>query len=112
MRDLFDEKSHYIKNVGKGVKNCVLNKTLHTDDYKYVLDNNVVIRKDMNLIKSQLHKVHTKTMNKICLSAFDNKTYILDDGITSLAFGHYKIDLINKDLMYFDNKTKELKEKV
>ena len=66
----------------------------------------------MNLIKSKLHKVHTETINKICLSAFDNKRFILDDGITELAFGHYKIDLINKDLMYFDNQTKEFKERV
>ena len=77
-----------------------------------MLDNNVVIRKDMNLIKSKLHKVHTETINKIGLSAFDNKRFILDDGINELAFGHYKIDLINKSLLYFDNETKELKERL
>ena len=112
LKDLFNEKSYYIKNVGKGIKKCVLNKKIHTDDYKYVLDNNVVIRKDMNLIKSKLHKVHTETINKIALSAFDNKRFILDDGINELAFGHYKIDLINKSLLYFDNETKELKERL
>ena len=106
LRDLFNEKSYYIKNVGKGITKCVFNKKIHTDNYKYVLDNNVVIRKDMNLIKSKLHKVHTETMNKIALSAFDNKKYILDDGINSLAFGHSKIDLLNKGLLYFDKETK------
>ena len=28
---------------------------------------------------------------KICLSAFDNKRYILPDGIKTLSFGHYEI---------------------
>lgn len=31
-------------------------------------------------------------MNKVSLSPLDTKRYILDDGITTLAFGHYKID--------------------
>ena len=45
----------------------------------------------MNFIKSNKHNVHTIEMNKICLSVFDNKRSILDDGITSYAFNHYKI---------------------
>ena len=28
---------------------------------------------------------------KICLSAYDDKRYILDDGITTLAHGHCKL---------------------
>ena len=44
----------------------------------------------MNFIKSKLHKVHTEKVNKIVLSAFDNKRFLFDDGITSYAFGHYK----------------------
>ena len=31
-----------------------------------------------------------KQTDKIALSAFDNKRWILDDGITTLAHGHYK----------------------
>ena len=29
-------------------------------------------------------------INKVSLSAYDDKRYILDDGITSYAYGHYK----------------------
>ena len=35
--------------------------------------------------------VNTIKVNKICLSCFDNKKYLLNDGITSYACGHYKI---------------------
>ena len=37
------------------------------------------------------HRRQTVTTNKICLSAFDNKRYILPDGIRTLPFGHYEI---------------------
>ena len=33
----------------------------------------------------------TMEMNKVGLCCYDNKRYILDDGITSYAYGHYKI---------------------
>ena len=40
---------------------------------------------------SDHHKLQSVTTNKICLSAFDNKRYILPDGIKTLPFGHYEI---------------------
>ena len=39
-------------------------------------------RKNMNFIKSKKHKVNTIKVNKICLSCFDNKKYLLNNGIT------------------------------
>ena len=48
----------------------------------------------MNLIKSKLHKVHTEQINKIVLSAYDNKRFLLDDGVTSYAYGHCKTKLL------------------
>ena len=30
-------------------------------------------------------------MNKVSLSAYDDKRYILDNGISSYAYGHYQI---------------------
>ena len=48
----------------------------------------------MNFIKSAKYEVHTIQVNKICLSAFDDKKYILDDEISTLSYGHSKIDNI------------------
>ena len=87
------------KKVCKGCKKCVINKDLKFSDYKDTLLNRTKMNKNMNLIKSKLHNVHTEQINKIVLSAFDNKRYLLNDGITSYAFNHYKIkELCNANI--------------
>ena len=40
--------------------------------------------------KSTNHVLNTVEMTKVCLSAYDDKRYILDDGIKTLAYGHRK----------------------
>ena len=45
----------------------------------------------MKTIRSQNHKVGSHEINKVSLSCFDDKRYFLEDGITSYAYGHYKI---------------------
>ena len=42
----------------------------------------------MRGIKSKKHELHTYESNKISLSAFDDKHYILSDGINTLPCGH------------------------
>ena len=39
-------------------------------------------------IQSNLHQIGTYDMKKISLSCFDDKRYILDDGISTLAYFH------------------------
>ena len=43
----------------------------------------------MNVIRSHGHKIFSETVNKVALSADDDKRIILDDGVSTLAFGHY-----------------------
>ena len=43
-------------------------------------------------IVSDKHVLQTVSTNKICLTAFDNKRLILNEGIKRLPVGHYKID--------------------
>ena len=45
----------------------------------------------MNMIRSEKHKLYTVTQNKTSLSAYDDKRYILDDGISTLPYGHYSL---------------------
>ena len=33
----------------------------------------------------------TVQMTKLCLDAFDDKRYILENGVDTLAYGHYRI---------------------
>ena len=56
----------------------------------------VVLRYKMNpyIIQSKSHQILTHSINKINLPCFDGKRYILDDGITTLAYGHKDLDLV------------------
>ena len=56
--------------------------------YVDVLSNKKIIRDKMKRIQSKLHKIGTYEVCKISLSCFDDKRYILDDGINSLACFH------------------------
>jgi len=44
-----------------------------------------------NVIKSQLHDVYTEEVNKVALSAEDDKRVVIEDGIHTLAYGHYRL---------------------
>ena len=50
--------------------------------------NKNLIRHKMKRIQSKLHRIRTYDVCKISLSCFDDKMYILDDGIRSLAYFH------------------------
>ena len=40
-----------------------------------------------NIIRSYKHKIYTETIEKIALSANDDKVYICDNNIDTLTFG-------------------------
>ena len=50
------------------------------------------MRHKMNTIRSDHHQISSYQINKTSLSCYDDKRYILDDGISSLAYGHFLID--------------------
>ena len=42
-------------------------------------------------LRSYNHVIKGETVNKVALAPLDTKRYILDDGISTLAFGHVDI---------------------
>jgi len=44
-----------------------------------------------NLIRARNHQLHSITVNKVGLCCFDDKRYVLEDNVHTLAHGHYKI---------------------
>ena len=47
-----------------------------------------VIRHKMKRIQAKKHKIGTYEIDKISLSCFDDKRYVLDDGVNTLAYFH------------------------
>ena len=74
----------------KGVNKNVVKNIRHRE-YIDVLFNKKMIKHKIKRIQSKLHKIGTDDVCKIYLSCFDDKRYILDDGINSLAFFFIKI---------------------
>ena len=58
------------------------------NEFKDVLFNKKVIRHKMKRIQAKKHKIGTYEINKISLSCFDDKRYILGDGVNTLAYFH------------------------
>ena len=74
----------------KGIKSSVVKKLIHFCNYKDTLESSLPMRHTMTTFLSKEHLVSTVIQNKMSLSCFDDKRYILDDGIRTLAHGHYK----------------------
>ena len=75
----------------KGVKKSVVEKSITHEDYKTCLFTSKEQLRKMNVIRSYKHEVYTETVNKIALSSDDDKRYILEGVINTLAWGHHKI---------------------
>ena len=76
----------------KGIKKNVIKNNIKHEDYRKVLFNNEQIYHTMKTIRSQNHQLGSFEINKISLSCFDDKGYILNSGINSYAYGHYKTE--------------------
>ena len=69
-----------------------INKKLkHREFLDVFLFNKKVIRHNMKRIQCKLHRLGTYDICKISLSCFDDKRYVLDEGVNTLAFFHKDI---------------------
>ena len=75
----------------KGVKKQVVESSISHEDYKTCLLTGKEQLRKQNILRSYNHEVYTEEVNKIALSAQDDKRFILSDGVHTLAWGHYKI---------------------
>ena len=74
----------------KGVKKSVVKKQLSIEDYKDCVFKRNVHYRSMNVFRSRKHDVYTESVNKVALSANDDKRIICEDGIHTLAIGHWR----------------------
>ena len=75
----------------KGIKKNIIKNNITHENYIETLFNNKQIHHKMKTIRRQNHQLGSYEINKVSLSCFDDKRYILEDGINSYAYGHYKI---------------------
>ena len=72
----------------KGIKKCVVKKTISFKDYKTCLFSGEASYRSQLMFRSSKHEVRTLEVNKLALSRDDDK-HLTIDGIASLARGHY-----------------------
>ena len=73
------------ERTAKGVKKNVINKSLTFEDYKNCLFSEKNLMKEMNVIRSENHDIYSMTINKVALSANDDKRLICPNKIDALA---------------------------
>ena len=75
----------------KGIKKKVIKENITHEDYENCLFTGKEELRTMNVIRSYNHEIYTEEVNKIALSPNDDKRHILEDGMHTLALGHYRI---------------------
>ena len=75
----------------KGVKKGIVKKRITIGDYRQCLYSYKPMLLPMNVIRSHSHELYSETINKVALSAADDKRVIQDDLISTLAIGHYRL---------------------
>ena len=81
-------------NTAKGV-----NIATKFNEFEDVLFNKKIIRHKMKRIQAKNHKIGTYEIDKISLSCFDDKRYVLDDGTHTRAYFHKDCNNKKKDII-------------
>ena len=87
-------KMYSMKNIDGKESNTAKGVNIATEfnEFKDTLFNKKIIRHKMRRIQGKKHKMGTYEINKISLSVFDDKRFILNDGIHTVAYFHKDID--------------------
>ena len=72
----------------KGIKKCVVKKTLTFEDYKTCLFSDSTEYRSQLTFRLAKHEVHTIEVNKVVLNRDDDKRISRKDRISSFARGH------------------------
>ena len=93
-------QTYLIKKINGKERNTAKGVNIATDfnEFKDVLFKKKIIRHKMKRIQAKKHKIGTYEIDKISLSCFDDKRYVLYDGIHTLAYFHKDCNNNKKDL--------------
>ena len=84
-----------VKQTAKGIQTGFVKKHITHADYRRCLMSELRTDQQQHAtfvkFNSKKHAVTTDQVSKVGLCAFDNKRYLLGDGITSYSYGHHRI---------------------
>ena len=78
------------KQLAEGSKKSVKKRFFTHEHFKEVIEFLSTVYIKQNILKSKARDIGTYHQSRVSLTGFDKKRYILDDGINTLALGHYK----------------------
>ena len=79
------------KFTAKGVSRKYILKYLQHDDYLQTLQTTRTTMAIFTTLRSMKQQLKTIDVTQHCLSVANNKRYINSDGVSTLAYGHYRI---------------------
>ena len=96
-----------IKSIDGKESNTVKGVNIATEfnEFKDTLFSKIIMRHKMRRIQAKKHKVGTNEIDKISLSCFDDKRFVLNDGIHTLVYFHKDL---KKQILTDDRKEKEI----
>ncbi|GBN22795.1 hypothetical protein AVEN_104507-1 [Araneus ventricosus] len=89
MYSIFSERGE--KQTAKDIYKRVRQQQLKHINYRQSLFSRKPSTVSQNRISSEKHHIFSMQQSKRALSAFDDKRFLIEDGVTSLSYGHYKI---------------------
>ena len=83
-------KMYSMKNIDGKESNTAKGVNIATEfnEFKDTLFNKKIIRHKMRRIQGKKYKIGTHEINKISLSVFNDKRFVLNNGIHTLAYFH------------------------
>ena len=87
---ILTSEMYFMKNIDAKESNTAKGVNIATgfNKFKGTLFNKKIIKNKMRRIQGKKHKMGTYEINKILLSVFDDKRFVLKDGIDTLAYFH------------------------
>jgi hypothetical protein len=79
------------KRTAKGIKKRYVAKHLRHDMYLRTLRDKTIEHAKYRLFRSRAHTIETVEYSKVALCAYDDKRYVLNDGVATLAYGHVRL---------------------
>jgi len=85
------ELDKHSKIRAKGIQKAYVKKNVRHQQFLNVLKTKKSTQSRFCTFQYKKHTLQIVEITKTCLRAFDDKRYILQDGVTTLEYGHWKI---------------------